>query len=230
MRDNGNWDAMVGGIFGGSDIQGTLNTVITELQTAADAIKNINVDGVDDAFINSYFGDYIEGVYSYRTITSLTSVPFGTGTQLMSIQIGSDELWNKALGRSEIVTEDGSVTHDYVYLPYQFYTSGGYEIGDKYEFEYYGKNYDLTVKGFLTTPYFGCNNSGVFEFVVSQETLDEIRSTIGADYNSVCTIVDLKDDVNPGAFMIRFSNKIAEINSGIIVVAKLMKYPSQYIT
>ena len=176
-----------------------------------------DVDGVDDAFINSYFGDYIEGVYSYRTITSLTSVPFGTGTQLMSIQIGSDELWNKALGRSEIVTEDGSVTHDYVYLPYQFYTSGGYEIGDKYEFEYYGKNYDLTVKGFLTTPYFGCNNSGVFEFVVSQETLDEIRSTIGADYNSVCTIIDLKDDINPGAFMIRFSNKITEINSGIIV-------------
>lgn len=51
MRDNGNWDAMMGGIFGGTDIQGTLNTVINELQTAANAIKNINVDGVDDAKI-----------------------------------------------------------------------------------------------------------------------------------------------------------------------------------
>lgn len=51
MRDNGNWDGWMDGIFGGTDIQSALNAVITDLQNAATAISNINVDGVDDAKI-----------------------------------------------------------------------------------------------------------------------------------------------------------------------------------
>lgn len=52
LRDNTNWDNMMGGIFKGTDIQGTLQQIVTDINTAASALSSLNIgDGVNDDLI-----------------------------------------------------------------------------------------------------------------------------------------------------------------------------------
>ena len=176
-----------------------------------------DIDAIDDAFIDEVFGNDSDNVYYYPTLYNMGSVPFGTGSLIISCQFGGADMWERPIGRTEIVTEDTSITSDYIYLPYQFYTSGGFNTGDTFDFEYHGTKLSLKVRGFLTTGYFGCNNSGVFEFVVDDDTLNELRGIAGADATAVVVIYDLKDGVRPSRFMIKASNKIAEVNGSVVV-------------
>ena len=52
LRDNTNWDNMMGGIFQGTDIQGTLQQIVTDINTAASALSSLNIgDGVNKDLI-----------------------------------------------------------------------------------------------------------------------------------------------------------------------------------
>ena len=52
LRDNTNWDNMMGGIFKGTDIQGALQQIVTDINTAASALSSLNIgDGVNDDLI-----------------------------------------------------------------------------------------------------------------------------------------------------------------------------------
>ena len=75
MRDNGNWDGWMDGIFGGTDIKTALNNVITDLQDAATAIAGINVEGVDDAKIEG-LGKISSAMTKISEVaTTMTSMP-----------------------------------------------------------------------------------------------------------------------------------------------------------
>lgn len=52
LRDNTNWDNMMGGIFKGTDIQGTLQQIVTDINAAASALSSLNIgDGVNKDLI-----------------------------------------------------------------------------------------------------------------------------------------------------------------------------------
>lgn len=166
-----------------------------------------NMEGIDDELIDQVLADDTVRHYSMRCLNYITGVPYANGTITNNIQICDRSAFAKEMANSEIVTEDASITSDYIYLPYQFYTGGGFEIGDMFSFEIQGNTYDLTVRGFLTTPYFGCNNSGSYEFVVDDDTYERMTSVEGASY---CMLVfyELRDGVKNSSFAIRTGNRI----------------------
>ena len=173
---------------------------------------SLNVDGIDEDVIDKALGDDVTRYYTYKCLNYLTSVPFSDGAMTINVQVSdADTAFNKEMANSEILTEDTSITSDYVYLPYQFYTSGGFDIGDTFKLELQGAKYELTVRGFLTTPYFGCNNCGTFEIVPDDETYTEIASS---DVAQDCYVIiyELRDGVKESPFGIRAGNRFLAVN------------------
>ncbi len=165
-----------------------------------------DMTGLDEDVLDDILKDDTNRHYSYSCLNYIMSVPFAGGDMSCNFQFCNEETaYGKELGRSEVVTEDPSITSAYAVLPYQFYTSGGYKIGDDFNIEVQGIKYDLKVRGFLTTPYFGCNNSGSYEIVVDDDTYSEM---VSVESSSLCYIViyELKDGVKDSAFGIRFVN------------------------
>lgn len=101
MRDNGNWDNMMGGIFGGTDISGALNSIKTQLETAAQAIAGLRVGQVDPGKIEaiSQIGNAIQKISEVATtISQIPPMPTnfaagGTiGPAITAIQNAATEL------------------------------------------------------------------------------------------------------------------------------------------
>ena len=163
----------------------------------------------DDAYLNKL----LDGVKEYEVekalYYSVLSMPFGSGEMTNSLKVGRVETTtSKKLARTEICEEDASVNGDFIYLPYQFKTSGGYHVGDDYKLTISGETYDLRIKGFLNTVYGGCNNSGLYESCVSDEVYDRMYAKIGDAGESTFVVFNLKDDVKEGAFRIRVMNTL----------------------
>ena len=115
---------------------------------------------IDDA----YLSDLLQGAEKYELEKALyyplLPLPFGSSEMDNSVKVcRMESMMKKTMARTEIAEEDASITGDFIYLPYQFKTSGGMHVGDDYHISISGENYDLKVKGFLNTVYGGCNNS-----------------------------------------------------------------------
>ena len=166
-----------------------------------------NKSEIDEAELKELFSENVER-FEKTTVLSNgpTSINFGEGSVIDTLYISDETEFEKSLNRSEIVTEDTSVTGNYVYLPNQFSTSGGYHTGDTYEFELVGKEYALPVRGFYDTTYFGSNNTGDFMFVVDDDSYREIADRMGdgAEASVVCFF--LKEGVKAPKFKISVTN------------------------
>ena len=187
---------------------------------AGDALIMLKGDlsDLDDAALRDAFSGDVE---KYETVSMLcngnTSVNFGDGTVVTTLYINDHSEFEKELNRSEILMEDTSVTEDYIYLPNQFYTSGGYNTGDKFEFETLGTKSSLTVRGFFDTAYFGCNNTGDYLFVVDDENYSEIREKLGEQGVASATCVFLKDGIKSSKFRISVINNLLAVNPEVQV-------------
>ena len=182
-----------------------------------------NLEGVDEDVIEELLKDDTTRHYTYKCLNYISTVPFGTGKMSANIQYcDADTAFHKEMANSEIVTEDTSITSDYVYLPYHFYSAGGFNIGDTFSVEVQDRTYDLKVRGFLTTSYFGCNNSGSYEIVVDDETYEEMNSVEGKS-DCYITVFELKDGVKLSSFVIRFGNDIISRAPGAVVAAQSLE-------
>ena len=164
---------------------------------------------IDDA----YLSDLLQGAEKYELEKALyyplLPLPFGSSEMDNSVKVcRMESMMKKTMARTEIAEEDASITGDYIYLPYQFKTSGGMHVGDDYHISISGENYDLKVKGFLNTVYGGCNNSGLYEICVSDEVYEKMYSKIGDAGESSFVVFELKDDVKMGQFRIRVLNQL----------------------
>lgn len=172
-----------------------------------------DIEGIDDACIGKLMNGDVKEYEAYHSLVyNSTSVPFGSGKVVMHVQVNNSEAFNKKVGRTEVVEEDTSIESNYIYLPYQFYTSKSNEIGDTYSIELLGKKYDLTVKGFTNNTYFGCNNNGTYEFIVDDQTFDEMAERDAATQEGIVIIYSLKDGVKNSRFAIRFANDLLKYN------------------
>ena len=115
-----------------------------------------DLTGIDENYIEKLLRDEVSRYDAWHCLGySAVSVPFGDGNIAPGVLINDNRAFHKKMDRTEIVVEDTAILSDYIYLPYQFYTSGGYEIGDKYSFELLGTKYHFTVRGFTNTTNYG---------------------------------------------------------------------------
>lgn len=179
---------------------------------------NEDLTGVDEQSIAEVLQDDVE---KYGTVTCLgynnLTLPFGGGTVAPSVIINDSSAFHKSLDRTEVVYEDESITGSYIYLPYQFNTSGGYETGDDYSFELGGKKQHFIVKGFTNTTYFGCNNTGTYELVLDDASFEEVKSTQWESNKAYIVSFFLKEGVKDSKFKIETQNKFLTMNPNTVV-------------
>lgn len=187
-----------------------------------------NLTDIDEEFIDELLSEEcvrydVQDCLCYSALP----VPFGNGKTTVALIIDDGSAFEKEMGRTEVVTEDASIVDDYIYLPYQFYTSGGYDIGDTYTFDLLDRTYDLTVKGFTTTPYYGCNNVGGFEVIVDDDTYDELYEIDGEEYACLCAVYELKDGVKNSKFEISLNDKVIARNAHAIVSPMSIEFTNE---
>ena len=186
-------------------------------------VTNIDEEFIDELLREDCVRYDVQDCLCYNALP----VPFGNGKATVSLIVDDKSAFEKDMGRTEIVTEDTDITSDYIYLPYQFYTSGGYDIGDTYTFDLLDRTYSLTVKGFTTTPYYGCNNVGGFEVIVDDATYEELYDIDGTDYACYCVVYELKDGVKNSKFEISINDKVIARNPRAIVSPMSIEFTNE---
>ena len=202
-----------------TDVYPTISREAERLN-AGDGFLRLTEDltGIDDDCIKDLMdGDVSEYEAWHSLVYSKVSVPFGGGKVVMNLQVNDDEVLNRHLARTELVTEDSSITENYIILPYQFYTSKSYAIGDNFTLELLGNKYDLTVKGFTNNTYFGCNNNGTYEMIVDDDTYKNIYEKDAATQEGIVIAYVLKDGVKQSKFSIRVANDLLKYNSNTYI-------------
>lgn len=171
------------------------------------------VEDMTDEKIGELIEDDTDEYYIFKNLQfTAVSLPFGSGNVSIDTAICNSSAFEKKMDRMEVVIEDESVKENYIYLPYQFYTSGGQRLGDKFDFTLDGVDYSFTVKGFTAVTYGGCNNTALFSLIVDDKSYDEIKEKNSGSAEGLMIIYDLKDGVNDGAFRIKKRNELLKIN------------------
>ncbi|MBR4557127.1 MAG: FtsX-like permease family protein [Clostridiales bacterium] len=174
------------------------------------------LEGFDDEKIEELIGNDTDRYFVYRNITyPQLSLSFGGGNTTGVVSVSDSSAFGREMNRFEVAYEDTSITENYIYLPYQFSTAGGFKTGDTFEYDNSGKTFSFKVRGFLNLAYGGCNNNGRFSLVVDDESYENIREE---DLDTINIIYDLKDGVNNGEFSIRTSNEAIKVNPNAVLV------------
>lgn len=180
-----------------------------------------DLTGLDEKSVGELIEDSTEDYESYNCMGyNNANLPFGEGNIAETIVVYDARIFEKdadALDRIEIIDEDASITENYMYLPYQFYTSGGAHIGDDYTIEYRGIKEHYTIRGFINTTFFGCNNNGVYMIIFDDESYDKIAER-DKEYAEIMVVnFVLKDGVKASKFLNGFRNDVLGINAAAIV-------------
>ena len=176
------------------------------------------IKDMTDEKIGELIKDDTDEYYVFKNLQyTALSLPFGSGNVSIDTAICNSSAFDKKMDKMEVVLEDASVKDNYIYLPYQFYTSGGKRLNDKFVFTLEGVEYNFTIKGFTAVTYGGCNNTALFSLVVDDKTYDEIYKRTADTAEGLMIIYDLKDGVNNGAFRIKNRNELLKINPTAIV-------------
>ena len=195
-----------------TDVYPTAQRSSDKLDSGDGIIKIYNIKERDDGFIKELMGD---DVVRYGTSYALNynagsviSNKDGANVVVNTLVENPEEAFNKTMAKTEIVSEDTSITDDYIYLPYQLHSSGNFEIGDTYKLTLGNNRYDLKIRGFLENTYYGCNNSGCYEMVVSDKIYDELLEVHGDTNLCAAVPYELKDGVKQSRFSTRVSNDV----------------------
>ena len=171
------------------------------------------ISDITDEKIEELIKDDTDSYYVYKNLQfGAVPLPFGSGDVSIDIALCDSSAFNRQMDKMEVILEDTSVTDDYIYLPYQFYSGGGIKLNDKFDFSVEGVTYSFTVKGFTALTYGGCNNAALFSFVVDDDTYNEILERNGETAEGLIIVYDLKDGVSNGEFKIKNRNELLKIN------------------
>lgn len=167
-----------------------------------------DISNITDSYIKSKI-DYnkVENYEIMRATALKSTTPYANGNTVPRVvYCTKDSILDSKIGKTEILNEDTSIKEDYIYLPNQYRTGGGYKVGDKYELQILEKNYNFTIKGFLNNFMLGQTNNGTILAVVDKNTYNEIYSS---EIDAIYIKFDLKDDINNDRFINDFSSKIS---------------------
>ncbi len=193
-------------------------TARTEAQrlNAADGYMCLGGDlsGIDKDTLLEMWQEDVKTLETYHALgLDVVELPFADSVLGMSLLIHNSDAFHTEMNRTDIVCSDETVTEDYIYLPYQFYTSGGCKIGDTYSFELKGVTYSYTVKGFHNNTYMGCSNYTAYLFIIDDANYARMFDTLKEDDEVVIVNFELKENTRPAGFKLRAVNSVLMRNS-----------------
>ncbi|MCR4604591.1 MAG: ABC transporter permease, partial [Eubacterium sp.] len=182
---------------------------------AGDGIMRIigNVTDMEDKTISDIIEDDTTEYEITRGLAySNLETKFGDGIIANDMIISNSDEFKTKMNRTEKIEEDENIKSDYIYLPYQFATSGGYKAGDDFKLNLPAKKYDLKVRGFLNLTYYGCNNTGPMKMILDDTTYDELIKRDKKTNQAIFVSYNLKDGVKATKFAMDTKNELIAVN------------------
>lgn len=182
-----------------------------------------DIDDIDDMFLEKVFADNVKRFNMYECLKfNPASLKYGDGQISINLLVNDSSAFSKDMDRTEIVIEDSTIKEDYLYLPYQYYTSGGFRLGDDYSIELDGVKYDLKIKGFTNTTNFGCNNNGAIEIVFDDVNYAKLKEKSYDKVKAKIVNYELNDGVDARKTKIRFTNEISDAGDNVDTIIMLL--------
>lgn len=179
-------------------------------------IRN-DLTGLDDGRIKELLEPYTKSSMIYHCMGyPVANYRFGGGTINAMILLDDSSIFDHEADRVEVVEEDTSITHDYIYLPYQFMSGGGIAEGDDYTIEYHGFRDTFKVRGFFSSINFASSNNSPVLFLVDDASFARISERDSEYADTVVTGFVLRDDVTFSQFEIRMTNDVFAVNEAAI--------------
>lgn len=189
---------------------------------AADGVMLLDGDlsGIDQDTLRKMWQEDVKTLEAYYALgPGVVEIPFADNAMEKELIIHNSDAFHTKMNRTDIVYDDETVTEDYIYLPYQFYASGGYKMGDIYSFELKGVTYSYTIKGFHNNTYMGCSSYQMILFIIDDTNYARMFDALKADAEAVVVNYELKENIRPAGFKLRAMNSVLARNSktGILV-------------
>ena len=140
-----------------------------------------SVDGFTDDKIDELIGSDTDSYFVYRNLAYHNiPVKFGEGKIVTILCVTDPSAFSRDMNRFEVVKEDTSITENYVYLPYQFNTAGGFETGDTFEYEYTGKKYSYAEMAEMAgqSTYAAYVDATDNRFMAPESMLEEVKAAL----------------------------------------------------
>ena len=171
-----------------------------------------NIDDLDITFFDNALIEDVNDKSVTDGVGILYSMKYGDGTVSAYAFASSLDRLNKAsVGKTEIVEEDKSIVDNYCYIPYQFHTGGGYNIGDEFTLKMPNSDYNYKVRGFLNNFYLGSYNNGLVLLAIDETDLVNLETKC-VENKTILVNYDLKPGVDDVKFVNRLSLEMSKIN------------------
>jgi putative ABC transport system permease protein len=89
--------------------------------------------------------------------------------------------------------QDPVPDNEAIYLPYSFYKSGGYKLGDTITITYQDTPYSYQVAGFFEATMLGTNNMGLIKMFLSGAAYQALSAKLGEDASGILISATLQD-------------------------------------
>lgn len=197
------------------DVYPTARTEAQRLNaTGGMALLDGDLSGIDEETLFDMWQEDVKTLETYHALYPGTvEMPFADNMLEKCLVIHNSDAFHTEMNRTGIVCSDETVTEDYIYLPYQFYASGGCKTGDTYSFELRGETYSYTVKGFHNNTYMGCSNYFGMLFIIDDVNYARMFDALKADSEAVVVNYELKETIRPASFKLRAMNSVQARNS-----------------
>ena len=171
-----------------------------------------NIDDLDNTFFDNALIEDVNDKSVTNGVGILYSMKYGSGTVSAYLLASSfDRLNNVSVGKTEIVEEDKSIVDNYCYIPYQFHTGGGYNIGDDFVLKMPNADYTYKVRGFVNNFYLGSYNNGLVLLAIDETDLVKLETEC-LENKTILVNYDLKPGVDEVKFVNRLSLEMAKNN------------------
>lgn len=158
----------------------------------------------------NYFDDAedVSGFSYYEGVSAQINVAFGKGTMLSTIFVESiEEMKSRNINEIVVVSEDETITENYIYVPYVLHTSGDYNLGDEYTLNIPSDNRILKIKGFYDAPCMTNFQYGVVNFGVDKNTLDEMILSDTA-FKGICLYINIDNEAKANKVLNDYNNTV----------------------
>lgn len=204
------------------DYQDAYDVMHEELNEADVTLMIAGLDGEMERFD----GDYLDGnsdvlFYESTPVSMLEgSVPYGKDNYKAAFfAIGKTKADAKTVGKYRFEQQtDGSG----VFLPYQFFVSGNYAVGDRFVVENNGENIvDTVVRGFYSCTMTSTAAARICGFILTDDLYATVDTTQELPFGKLtCELVSirLKSGVNSATFEYSATSELAKEYSGLKLI------------
>ncbi|MBB2184120.1 ABC transporter permease [Lachnospiraceae bacterium MD1] len=116
-----------------------------------------------------------------------------------------------------------------VYLPNVYHEDAGYQLNDEIQFDFQGKQYTFTIKGFTEDIYFSSHETGFLGIYLPHNTYQILEEELDGNYDATILFANLKEVNKEIEYEIKEMTGLESVATGSDIVNTLLSFDLEQI-